>query len=84
MSECTHLLPGRNITFMENEGNCPYCEIDRLKAELDKYSQGVKVYNVKVGKIYDNFEQITKGEIIIRLPSQFIGQRGTVIFMPKE
>ena len=36
--------PGWGVTiYGYKPENCPYCEIDRLTAELDRYKQGVEL-----------------------------------------
>lgn len=63
---------------------CPYCEIDRLTAELERYKQGVE-YEGKIRPLFEFYAPPDMFFLNIIVRGDFnIGQRVRVLVMKEE
>ena len=75
--------PGWGVTiYGYKPEDCPYCEIDRLTAELSRYKQGVEVGAIvrSRGTSYAGFDYYVE----IPMPKHTSGQRVRVLVIKEE
>ena len=75
--------PGWGVTiYGYKPENCPYCEIDRLAAELDRYKQGVEL------RCFLDFNELLQKSVIDiddqTFSADLIGRRVRVLVMKEE